>query len=56
MALASTGGGSVDLTRVLDSAVGNRLTLDGTPVAGAGNITGANFVIRPGAAINTAAT
>lgn len=54
--LLATGACSVDLTRVLDSAVGKRLTLDGTTYNGAGNIPGGNFVVRPGAAINTAAS
>lgn len=56
VALASTGGNSVDVSGMLDSAVANRVTLDGVVVSNAGNVQGANFVIRPGSVFNTAAT
>lgn len=52
IALAATGLNEVNLAGILDSAVTNRLTIDGTPDVGAGNRS-SNYVIRPGAVITT---
>ena len=47
--LSVSGGNTVDLTRVLDSAVTDRLTIDAAAVADGGTVIGDNHVIRPGA-------
>lgn len=56
VAIAASGGNQIDLTGVIDSAVTNRLTIDGKAIANAGNAPASNFVIRPGAAFNAAAS
>lgn len=47
--LSGTGLQSIDLTRVLDSAVTDRLLIDGVARTGSGDV-GGNAVVRPGAA------
>ena len=56
VAVAQSSANLIDLSGIIDNAVSDRLTIDGTAVTTAGNAPSSNFVVRPGAAFNTAAS